>query len=208
MSLRDNAEYFARSRVIPILTPESVASAQAVSRILFESGLTVQEITLRTAAGLDAVAALAASNPALIIGAGSIFNAEMGEAAIRAGARFLVSPGLTDELLQFAEHCAVPFMLGIATPGELMRVQARGGTAVKLFPAAILGGTAYLKALAGPFPSMKFCPTGGIDGLRAPGYLQLKNVLAVGGSWMIRDEYVAAAQWSEIRRLATDAAKL
>jgi 2-dehydro-3-deoxyphosphogluconate aldolase/(4S)-4-hydroxy-2-oxoglutarate aldolase len=208
MSLKENEAYFSQARVVPVLTPESVASAIAVSRILFDAGLRLQEITLRTDCAIEAIAALARELPKLIIGAGSVVTPELGEAAIRAGARFLVSPGTNDTLLQYAADCAVPFLPGVSTVSESMRVLALGCSAVKLFPADLLGGASFLRSVAGPLPSMKFCPSGGMDANVAPGYLRLGNVIAVGGSWMAPAESVRQNRFAEIRRLAEEAASL
>jgi len=208
MSFAQNETYFSQARVIAVLTPASVASGVALSRVLFEAGLRMQEITLRTASGLETIAALKHQIPELIVGAGSVLTLEFGEAAIQAGARFLVSPGTTEALLQFAANCGVPFLPGVATVSEMMRVQALGCTAAKLFPVETLGGMAFVRAAAGPLPSMKFCPTGGIDAQLAPGYLQLANVLAVGGSWMVPNDLVTENRFEDIRRLAEQAAAL
>jgi 2-dehydro-3-deoxyphosphogluconate aldolase/(4S)-4-hydroxy-2-oxoglutarate aldolase len=208
MSLKENEEYFSRARVVPVLTPESVAGGVAVSRVLFEAGLRMQEITLRTEWGLDTIAALTRELPGLIVGAGSVFTPELGEAAIRAGAGFLVSPGTHDTLLQFAADCRVPFLPGVSTVSEAMRVLALGCTAAKLFPADLLGGAAFLRAVAGPLPFMKFCPSGGVDARIAPDYLRLANVLAVGGSWMAPAELIRQNRFDDIRQLAEQAASL
>jgi 2-dehydro-3-deoxyphosphogluconate aldolase / (4S)-4-hydroxy-2-oxoglutarate aldolase len=194
MSMNENAAYFAQVRVLPVLTPISSASGTAVSRVLFAAGLRMQEITLRTPSSLDTIAALKDELPALILGAGSVLTPEMGAAAIRAGARFLVSPGANEALLNFAVKCSVPFLPGV--------------TAAKLFPAEALGGITFLRSVAGPIPSMKFCPTGGIDVGLAPGYLQLPNVLGVGGSWMVPNDLVTENRFDDIRRLAEKAAAL
>lgn len=208
MSLRENEAYFSHARVIPVLTPPSIASGVTLSRVLFDAGLRLQEITLRTAVGLDSIAALRRELPELIVGAGTVLTPQQGEAAIEAGARFLVSPGMTEALLQFAANCNVPFLPGVTTVSEMMRVQAMGCTAAKLFPAQFLGGTAFLRSLAGPLPAMKFCPTGGIDARLAPDYLQLTNVLAVGGSWMAPEAAIAQNRWVDIGHLAEQAAAL
>ena len=208
MSLKENEAYFSRARVVPVLTPESVASGVAVSRVLFEAGLRMQEITLRTEWGLDTIAALTRELPGLIVGAGSVVTPELGEAAIRAGAGFLVSPGTNDTLLQFAADCRVPFLPGVSTVSESMRVLALGCSAAKLFPADLLGGAAFLRAVAGPLPFMKFCPSGGVDARIAPDYLRLANVLAVGGSWMAPAELIRQNRFDDIRQLAEQAASL
>jgi 2-dehydro-3-deoxyphosphogluconate aldolase/(4S)-4-hydroxy-2-oxoglutarate aldolase len=208
VSLKENEAYFSQTRIVPVLTPESVSSTIAVSRILFDTGLRFQEITLRTDCGLEAIGALARELPELIIGAGSVVTPELGEAAIRAGARFLVSPGTNDTLLHYAADCRVPFLPGVSTVSESMRVLTLGCTAVKLFPADLLGGATFLRSVAGPLPSMKFCPSGGMDANVAPGYLRLGNVIAVGGSWMAPAELVRQNRFAEIRSLAEEAASL
>jgi Entner-Doudoroff aldolase len=143
MSLKENEAYFSATRVVPVLTPESVAGAVAVSRVLFDAGLRMQEITLRTEWGLQTIAALTRELPGLIVGAGSVITPGLGESAIQAGAHFLVSPGTNDALLQFAADCRVPFLPGVSTVSESMRVLALGCTAAKLFPVDLLGGVPF-----------------------------------------------------------------
>jgi 2-dehydro-3-deoxyphosphogluconate aldolase / (4S)-4-hydroxy-2-oxoglutarate aldolase len=208
MTISENATYFSGARVLPILTPKSVKVATALSRILFEAGLTLQEIALRSPAALETIAALTQELLDLVVGAGSVLTPDLGHAAIRAGARFLVSPGSSAALLEFAVHCSVPFLPGVATVSEIMRLTELDCTAAKLFPAEPMGGISYLQALRGPLPSMKFCPSGGIDVTLARSYLQLPNVLGVGGSWITPDALVAGSQFAEIRRLAEEAARL
>lgn len=208
MSFTGAEACFSSQRVLPVITAHSLESGLAVARVLFEAGLRMQEITLRTTAALPTIAALSRELPQLIVGAGTVLNAQQGEAAIAAGARFLVSPGCTAPLLDFAAACAVPFIPGIATVSEAMSLQARGATVAKLFPAQVLGGVALLKALASVLPALKFCPTGGIDARLAPDYLKLPNVLAVGGSWMVTDDWIEAQRWGEIRLAAEQAAAL
>lgn len=208
MSWQRNEAYFSRARVVPVLTPESVAGAVAVSRVLFEAGLRVHEITLRNQWGLESIAAVTRELPGLTVGAGSVLTPALGAAAIQAGAQFLVSPGITDTLLQYAADCSVPFLPGVATVSESMRVSALGCSAAKLFPVDLLGGTAFLRALAGPLSGMKFCPSGGVDAQVAPSYLALANVIAVGGSWMAPAELVRQQRFAEIRKLAEAAAAL
>jgi 2-dehydro-3-deoxyphosphogluconate aldolase/(4S)-4-hydroxy-2-oxoglutarate aldolase len=206
MSVFDNAGYFRGARVIPVLTPASLASGVAISRILFKAGLHVQEITLRTPAGLETLTAIRRDLPELIVGAGSVLTPDLGEAAIRVGARFLVSPGTTEELLEFAVSCESPFLPGAATVSELMHLRARGWTVAKVFPVDSLGGLRFLQSLAGPLPAMMLYPTGGIDVSLAPKYLDLPNVLAIGGSWMAPPALVENDRFAEIKRLAEHAA--
>ena len=208
MSLKENEAYFSRARVVPVLTPESVASGIAVSRVLFEAGLRMQEITLRTEWGLETIAALTRELPGLIVGAGSVVTPQLGDAAIQAGAHFLVSPGTHDALLEFAADCRVPFLPGVSTVSESMRAMALGCRAAKLFPVDVLGGAALLRAMAGPLPAMKFCPSGGIDARVAPDYLRLANVIAVGGSWMAPADLIRQNRFADIGKLAKEAAAL
>ena len=208
MSLKENETFFAQSPVLPVVTPNSAASGIAICRILFNAGLRVQEITLRTRSGLETIAALREEIPELIIGAGSVLTPEMGDAAIQEGAQFLVSPGTNDALLKFAATCSVPFLPGVATVSEMMLVLAMGCTTAKLFPADALGGVTFLRSIAGPLPSMKFCPAGGLDAKLATCYLQLSNVIAVAGSWMIPNDLVARNKFDDIRILADQAAAL
>jgi 2-dehydro-3-deoxyphosphogluconate aldolase / (4S)-4-hydroxy-2-oxoglutarate aldolase len=208
VSFADNERFFSKSRVIPVLTPQSVEEGVNVSRALFEGGLRLHEITLRTAAGIETITALRKKIPDLVVGAGSVLTAELGQAAIAAGANFLVSPGTTEALLDFAATCAIPFLPGAGSVSEAMRLLAMGCTMIKLFPAEPLGGVRFLQAISGPLPPMKFCPTGGIHAANAPDYLKLANVTAVGGSWMAPGDLVKAKDFSGIRRLAEQAASL
>jgi len=208
VSFAENEVFFSKSRVIPVLTPQSVDEGVAVSRALFEGGLHLHEITLRTPAGLQTIAALKKETPGLIVGAGSVLTPEMGQAAIAAGASFLVSPGTTEALLDFAAACPIPFLPGVGSVSEAMRLLAMGCTMAKLFPAEPLGGVRFLQAISGPLRSMKFCPTGGITAANALEYLKLANVTAVGGSWMAPGDLVKAKDFSGIRRLAEQVASL
>jgi 2-dehydro-3-deoxyphosphogluconate aldolase/(4S)-4-hydroxy-2-oxoglutarate aldolase len=208
VSFADNERFFSKSRVIPVLTPQTVEEGVAVSRALFEGGLRLHEITLRTAAGIETITALRKKIPDLVVGAGSVLTPELGQGAIAAGASFLVSPGVTDPLLDFAAACEVPFLPGAGSVSEAMRLLAMGCTMAKLFPAEPLGGLRFLQAVSGPLRSMKFCPTGGINAANAPDYLKLGNVTAVGGSWMAPNDLVKAKDFSGICRLAEQAALL
>jgi 2-dehydro-3-deoxyphosphogluconate aldolase / (4S)-4-hydroxy-2-oxoglutarate aldolase len=207
MSLARVAD-FSAVRVVPVLTPSSMATGVTVSRILFEAGLRIQEITMRSSPALETIRALRRDLPELVVGAGSILTPRLGEDAIQAGAQFLVSPGTTETLLQFAAQCDVPFVPGVASVSEIMRVQALGCELAKLFPAQALGGISFLRCVAGPLPSMKFCPTGDISAGPAADYLALTNVAAVAGSWMAPKELVDQGRFADIRRLAEQAAAL
>ncbi len=194
--------------VIPVVVIDDAAHAVPLARALAAGGLPAIEITLRTAAALDAIREIAAGVPDVVVGAGTVLVPEQVEAAVGAGAGFLVSPGWTDRLLGAMRGCGLPFLPGVSTASEALGLLERGVTEMKFFPAEAAGGTAYLRALASPLPLARFCPTGGIDAERAPGYLALPNVGCVGGSWMIPPDAVRNGDWSRIERLAAGAAAL
>ena len=188
-------------RVIPVLTIEDPADAVPLARALAAGGLAVLEITLRTDGALPAIRAMAELD-GVTVGAGTVTSAAEASAAIDAGARFLVSPGLSEPVLDAAHQANVACLPGVATATEMMRAQALGLTHLKFFPASIAGGVPALKAFAGPFPRLRFCPTGGVDAKTAPDYLALPNVFAVGGSWVAPADAVRRQDWDAITRLA------
>jgi 2-dehydro-3-deoxyphosphogluconate aldolase / (4S)-4-hydroxy-2-oxoglutarate aldolase len=194
--------------VIPVLTIDRERDAVPLARALSEGGLPVIEVTLRTPAATAAIAAIARELPHVAVGAGTLQRAADVAAAVHAGARFLVSPGVTPELAGSALATELPYLPGVATPSEVMAARALGLCIMKLFPAEALGGAGFLKALAPVFPGVAFCPTGGIDERSAAEYLALPNVPLVGGSWMAPSDAVAAGDWPRIRRLAERAAAI
>ncbi|MGW5210168.1 bifunctional 4-hydroxy-2-oxoglutarate aldolase/2-dehydro-3-deoxy-phosphogluconate aldolase [Streptomyces sp. NPDC004051] len=194
--------------VVPVVVVEDAVDAVPLARALVAGGLTAIEVTLRTPAALDAVRAIAAEVPDAVVGAGTVITpGQVGE-VVAAGARFLVSPGWTDVLLESMRASGVPFLPGVSTVSEVVALLERGVREMKFFPAQAAGGTAYLKAIAGPLPQARFCPTGGIGPESAPDYLALPNVACVGGSWMLPPDAVAARDWARIERLARAAADL
>lgn len=194
--------------VIPVLKITNAADAVPLARALAKGGLPAIEITLRTPAALDAIRAAADAVPEAVVGAGTILDAGQFDAAERAGARFIVSPGLTARLAQAASLSETPLLPGAATPSEIMAAAEAGYSLLKFFPAEQAGGAAWLKALASPFAGVRFCPTGGIGPQNAADYLSLGNVVCVGGSWIAPDALVAAGKWDEITALAAEAATL
>ncbi|WP_435792204.1 bifunctional 4-hydroxy-2-oxoglutarate aldolase/2-dehydro-3-deoxy-phosphogluconate aldolase [Actinacidiphila glaucinigra] len=194
--------------VIPVLTLDDPADAPPLVRALARGGLTAVEITLRTPAALEAIAAAAREVPEAVVGAGTVVRAEQVGAAARAGARFLVSPGWTGGLLDSMAASGLPFLPGVSTASEVVALAERGVRELKFFPAEAAGGTAYLRALAAPLPEIRFCPTGGIDAARAPAYLALPNVACVGGSWMVPQDALRDRDWDRVERLAREAAAL
>ncbi|WP_375409722.1 bifunctional 4-hydroxy-2-oxoglutarate aldolase/2-dehydro-3-deoxy-phosphogluconate aldolase [uncultured Methylobacterium sp.] len=190
--------------VIPVLVIEDVRDAEPIARALVEGGLSALEVTLRTPAALEVIREMAKVEGA-VVGAGTVLNARDLDAAMRAGARFIVSPGLTDPLTRAAVASGVPYLPGIANSADIMRGLDHGLDRFKFFPAEAAGGIKALKALAGPFGEVRFCPTGGITEATAPDWLALKPVLCVGGSWVVP---AGAPDPAAILRAAQAAARL
>jgi 2-dehydro-3-deoxyphosphogluconate aldolase/(4S)-4-hydroxy-2-oxoglutarate aldolase len=206
--LRDTGDLLAISPVIPVVVIDDAADAVPLAQALLRGGVAVMEITLRTEAGLDAIRQVAAEVPGTTVGAGTVTTPEEADAARRAGARFIVTPGATDRLMDAVLDTGLPLLAGAATLTEILRLRERGQRAMKFFPAEAAGGAAYLKAVAGPVPDVRFCPTGGITPGNAEQYLRLPNVGCVGGSWLTPAAEVRAGNWAAIERLAADAATL
>lgn len=196
------AELLRAARVVPVITIERLDDAVPLGRALVAGGLRFLEITLRTAAGADAAAAIVESVPDAVVGIGTVLNPGDLDRAQALGARFALSPGATPELLDAAAAGNLPFVPGVATASELMQALARGLDVVKFFPAAAGGGPAMLRALAGPFPQAKFCPTGGVDEANMGDWLSLANVAAVGGSWLTPSAEIRAGNWAAITERA------
>jgi 2-dehydro-3-deoxyphosphogluconate aldolase / (4S)-4-hydroxy-2-oxoglutarate aldolase len=194
--------------IIPVLTIEREKDAVPLARALLEGGLSLIEVTLRTPAAPAAIAAIARELPQIVVGAGTVQRPADVVQACAAGARFLVSPGMTAELAGAALATELPYLPGVATPSEAMAARDLGICFLKLFPAEAVGGLALLRALAPVFPGVAFCPTGGIDERSAREYLALPNVPIVGGSWMAPKEAIAAGDWERVRRLAERAKEI
>ncbi|MFJ2098289.1 bifunctional 4-hydroxy-2-oxoglutarate aldolase/2-dehydro-3-deoxy-phosphogluconate aldolase [Streptomyces sp. EN16] len=194
--------------VVPVVVLHDAADAVPLARALVAGGLPAIEVTLRTPAALESIRAMAAEVPGAVVGAGTVISPEHVRDTVDAGARFLVSPGWTDALLETMKASGVPFLPGVSTTSEVVALLERGVREMKFFPAEAAGGTAYLKALSAPLPQARFCPTGGISLASAPSYLALPNVGCVGGSWMVPGDAVAAKDWDRVARLAAEAAAL
>lgn len=194
--------------VLPVLTIERLADAVPLARALVAGGLPILEVTRRTPCGFDAVAAIREAIDGAVVGIGSVLSEDHLVRAHGAGARFAVSPGLSPALVRSAAAMGMAYMPGIATPSEAMAARAEGAGMLKFFPAEASGGAAALNAMAGPFPDLRFCPTGGIDADNARAYLALPNVVCVGGSWLAPPGLVAAGDWDGITDLAREAAAL
>ncbi|MDX6364575.1 MAG: 2-dehydro-3-deoxyphosphogluconate aldolase / (4S)-4-hydroxy-2-oxoglutarate aldolase [Streptomyces sp.] len=194
--------------VVPVVVVRDAADAVPLARALVAGGLPVIEVTLRTPAATDAIRAIAAEVPDAVVGAGTVITPAQVADSVAAGARFLVSPGWTDVLLDAMKASGLPFLPGVSTTSEVVALLERGVHEMKFFPAEAAGGTAYLTSLAGPLPQARFCPTGGIGLASAPDYLALPNVGCVGGSWMLPAEAIAARDWDRVEALAREAAAL
>ncbi|GHE29121.1 bifunctional 4-hydroxy-2-oxoglutarate aldolase/2-dehydro-3-deoxy-phosphogluconate aldolase [Streptomyces capitiformicae] len=194
--------------VVPVVVIEDASDAVPLARALVAGGLPAIEVTLRTEAGLDAIRAISGAVPEAVVGAGTVVTPEQVTESVRAGARFLVSPGWTDALLAAMRASGVPFLPGVSTTSEVVALLERGVREMKFFPAQAAGGTAYLRSLAGPLPQARFCPTGGIGPADAPEYLALPNVGCVGGTWMLPADALAARDWARVETLAREAAAL
>jgi len=194
--------------VVPVVVVEDAADAVPLARALVAGGLPAIEVTLRTPAAVDAIRAIAREVPDAVVGAGTLITPGQVTEVVAAGARFLVSPGWTDALLEAMRASGVPFLPGVSTTSEVVALLERGVREMKFFPAEAAGGIPYLKALAAPLPQARFCPTGGIGPASAPQYLALPNVGCVGGSWMLPKDAVAGRDWGRVEALAREAAAL
>ena len=194
--------------VIPVLTVDRERDAVPLARALYEGGLPIIEVTMRSAVAPAAIAAIRRELPPVVVGAGTLLRAADVATAVHAGARFLVSPGVTPELAAAALASELPYLPGVATPSEVMAARALGVCVMKFFPAEALGGVAWLRALAPVFPGIAFCPTGGLNEASVADYLALPNVPFIGGSWMAPKDTIAAGDWRRIRALAERAAAI
>ncbi|WP_410620163.1 bifunctional 4-hydroxy-2-oxoglutarate aldolase/2-dehydro-3-deoxy-phosphogluconate aldolase [Amycolatopsis sp. cmx-8-4] len=200
------SDLLALSPVMPVVVIDDADDAVPTARALLAGGIGVIELTLRTPAALAAIERVATEVPDIVIGAGTVTSPGQAKQAADAGAKFLVTPGCTDAVVDACFESGLPFLPGASTVSEAMKLAERGLTALKFFPAEASGGVAYLKSIAGPLPSLKFCPTGGITVASAPTYLALPNVGCIGGSWLTSS--IATGDFATIEKLAAEAARL
>ncbi|EEX16143.1 khg/kdpg aldolase [Citreicella sp. SE45] len=193
--------------VVPVLVIDDVAHAAPLAEALVRGGLPALEVTLRTPFALEAIAEMAKVEGG-VVGAGTLLTPEDVAAAVDAGARFGVSPGATDRLLDACEEAGLPLLPGAATASEAMALLERGYTVQKFFPAEASGGAPALKAIGAPLPQISFCPTGGVSMKNVNDYLSLSNVLCCGGSWVAPKDKMLSGDWASIEALAAEAAKL
>ncbi|QJW37402.1 bifunctional 4-hydroxy-2-oxoglutarate aldolase/2-dehydro-3-deoxy-phosphogluconate aldolase [Cellulosimicrobium protaetiae] len=208
MSSHGPLEAIARARVVPVVVVDDAEQGVLVATALRDGGLPVAEVTFRTAGARAAIEAIAREVPDVLVGAGTVVNAAQVDEAVEAGARFLVSPGLSAAVVRRAQEVGVPILPGVATPSDVIAALDLGLDAVKLFPANVVGGPAAVKAFSAPFPGLRFVPTGGVSAANLLDYLALPSVLAAGGSWMVDAALVRAGDTAEIARRTREAVEL
>ncbi len=194
--------------LVPVIKIDRAADAVPLARALIGGGLPVAEITFRTAAAAESIRRIAGELPEMILGAGTVLTTHQAAQAVDAGARYIVSPGFDPQVVDWCVTQGVPITPGVVTPSEVIMALGKGLSVLKFFPAEESGGVRMLTALAGPFGDVRFIPTGGITAASLPAYLQLPNVVAVGGSWMVTAALIAAGQFGEIERLAAEARRI
>lgn len=198
----------ANARILPVITIAREQDILPLADALAAGGLTTLEVTLRSEHGLKAIRVLREQRPELITGAGTVLDPQMLAAAEAAGAQFIVTPGVTRELLQASVPSAIPLLPGISNASGIMEGYVLGYRRFKLFPAEVSGGVAALKALGGPFAEVRFCPTGGVTPANLKSYMALKNVMCVGGSWMLDSEWIRNGDWARIQACTAEALAL
>ncbi len=195
------------SPVVPVIALENVDDALPLAKALLEGGIAIMEITLRTEAGLKAIEIISKEMPQMNVGAGPVLNADDFKKAVEHGAQFVFSPGISEELMQTSRELGVALIPGVATASEVMLAKNNGFEHCKLFPATLAGGVEALKAFSGPFSSMRFCPTGGVNLSNVKDFLALENVVCAGGSWIVPTQAIKEKDFQTITRLCKEALK-
>jgi len=201
-------EKLAQMKIVPVIVINDVSRAIPLAKALCDGGLPCAEVTFRTAGAAEAIKAMIDNFPEMLVGAGTVLTPEQADAAINAGAKFLVSPGLNPDVVRHAQAKGVPMLPGICTPSELEQGLSLGLEMLKFFPAEAAGGVNMLKALSAPYGAVKFMPTGGLTPANVKDYLGVKSVMACGGSWMVKDELIAAGDFDKITELTKEAVEL
>lgn len=203
-----SAEQFAACGIVPVVVLEEAAQALPVAQALLAGGINVMEITFRTAAAKESIATVAREMPEMMVGAGTVINLRQLEEAAQAGAQFIVSPGSSAELIEASLERQLAIVPGVATPSEIMIGLELGLKVFKFFPAETYGGLKAIKALSGPFPQIRFIPTGGIRQDNAGEYLKNPGIIAVGGSWMVSADLIRSGRFDEITERSRMAVEL
>lgn len=194
--------------IVPVIKLDSPKDALPLGRALVEGGLLAAEITFRTQAATESIAALRKEFPSLLTGAGTVLTIAQAEAAIAAGASFLVTPGFNPRIVDFCLEKGIPIIPGVNSPSQIEQGLERGLSLLKFFPAEASGGVKMLKALHGPYADVSFVPTGGIDASNVESYLQLSYVAAIGGTWMVKEDLIASGHYDKIAALCREAVEL
>jgi len=194
--------------LVPVVKIDDAAKAEPLAKALIDGLLPCAEVTFRTQAAAESIRAMSRSHPEMLVGAGTVINKELAEQAVEAGAKFIVSPGYSKPVVSWCLERGIPIVPGVNTPSNVEEGIAAGLDVLKFFPAEASGGVAMLDALAGPFANVQFMPTGGIDSANLGEYAKRPNVLAVGGSWMVKADLIESCNWAEITRLSREAATI
>ena len=195
-------------KIVPVVKLDRIEDTKPLCEALCAGGLPVAEITFRTAAAEEAIRTAAKAFPDMLVGAGTVINTEQAKRAVDAGAKFLVSPGFSRKVTEWAVDNHIMILPGVCTPSEVMAAMEYDLPVVKFFPAAQYGGLATIKALAAPFPSMRFMPTGGVNAGTICEYLSFNKIIACGGSWMVKDSFVKDGDFKKIQELTAEAVAL
>ena len=203
--MKDTLQTINDMGIVPVVKIDNAKDAVPLAKALVEGGLPVAEITFRTAAAEDAIKAIAAECPDILLGAGTVINIEQAERALSAGAKFIVTPGFSPAVVKYCVERKVPITPGIATPTEIQMALDHGVDVVKFFPADAFGGIKTLKAMSAPYSAVKFIPTGGISAANLVEYIMFPKVFACGGTWMVKNDLIKAGQFDEITKLTSKA---
>lgn len=204
----DVIETISSLKLVPVVKLDRVEDAVPLAQALLRAGLPVAEITFRTEAAEESIRQIAAQVPQVLVGAGTITSVEQAKRALDAGAKFFVTPGFNRDVAQFCKTNQVPLFPGVCTPTEVMMLMEFGFTVAKFFPAGQYGGLKTIQALAGPFPQLKFMPTGGVNESNVLEYLSSDKIIACGGSWMVKDSLIRAGDFAAIEELTRSAVQL
>ena len=202
------SERLARSAVVPVVVLDDAKDAVATAKALLAGGVDVMEITFRTAAAADSIKAVAENCPDMLVGAGTVLTVDQADAAVAAGAKFIVSPGLNPQVVRHCLDKGYPVLPGVVTPSEVEQALSLGLEVVKFFPAEAAGGLAMIKAMSAPYGALRFMPTGGISAGNLESYLSFGKVLACGGSWMVKDSLVKEGRFDTVEELTRQAVKI
>ncbi len=194
--------------IVPVIAIEDAAKAVPLAKALVDGGLPCAEVTFRTKAAKDTIRAMSEAFPEMIVGAGTVLSTEQVDEAVEAGAKFVVSPGLNPEVVRYCQKRNIPIIPGVVTPSEIEEAINLGITVVKFFPAEAAGGIKMIKAMSAPYGNIRFMPTGGICTSNLKEYLSFDKIIACGGSWMVKKDYINAGDFETIKQLTKEAVAL